>query len=409
VGIVTVRDAFKPFSVAVALFAISVACRPAMRAAFRRRSPFAFYAIAAIFLLVCSLGPTPTFLGGRMFYRPPYAWLMNLPLFAHGVRVPARFAMPAVLALSVAAALAFHRFPVSPRVRRALAIVLAAGVLADGWIHGLALPEVPGTWHTADASGSTGVLELPIGDILGDAAAMYRATLHDHPTVNGMSGHDPMHDAVLRLALAEGDSAALDVIGEHGPLLIAVDKQADVNGGWIALVVGRRGIARVREDARWALFRLPKRDPPSPIVAGGRIPIVAVQDDRGAVDTRPLVDDDPATGWFRTNAQFPGEALRVDIGRTARLGSVEMSLGRNGQSYPRMLSVATSTDGERWTPAYSGRTGALAYRAALANPRDVRLIFPLEGIEARFIRLRLESAYRKLPWFVADVIVRGVP
>ena len=98
VGIVTVRDAFKPFSVAVALFAASVACRPAMRAAFRRRSPFAFYVIAAIFLLACSLGPRPTFLGEPILYRPPYAWLMNLPLFADGVRAPARFAMPAVLA-----------------------------------------------------------------------------------------------------------------------------------------------------------------------------------------------------------------------------------------------------------------------------------------------------------------------
>ena len=64
-GPVSVRDAFKPFSVAVALVTLRVACHPAMRAAFRRRSPFAFYVLATIALFVCSLGPTPTFLGAN--------------------------------------------------------------------------------------------------------------------------------------------------------------------------------------------------------------------------------------------------------------------------------------------------------------------------------------------------------
>ena len=72
-----------------------------------------------------------------------------------------------------------------------------------------------------------------------------------------MSGYDPLHYVVLRLALTEGDSEALDVVAERGPLLIAVDKVADQKRGWIAFVAGQRGIALVAEDARWALFRLP--------------------------------------------------------------------------------------------------------------------------------------------------------
>ena len=55
------------------------------------------------------MGPQPRFLGYQILYEPPYAWLMRLPVFDSAVRAPARFAMPAALALSVAAGLAFSR------------------------------------------------------------------------------------------------------------------------------------------------------------------------------------------------------------------------------------------------------------------------------------------------------------
>ena len=61
------------------------------------------YLLAATFLFLCAMGPEPRFLGHRILYEPPYAWLMRLPVFAGGVRVPARFAMLGALALSVAA------------------------------------------------------------------------------------------------------------------------------------------------------------------------------------------------------------------------------------------------------------------------------------------------------------------
>jgi len=32
-------------------------------------------------MYVCSFGPRPAFAGHQVLYRPPYAWLMHLPLF----------------------------------------------------------------------------------------------------------------------------------------------------------------------------------------------------------------------------------------------------------------------------------------------------------------------------------------
>jgi hypothetical protein len=117
------------------------------------------------------------------------------------------------------------------------------------------------------------------------------------------------------------------------------------------------------------------------------------------------VDDDPATGWYRPDVQVPGEMLVVDVGAVTPLVSVDMSLGRNGETYPRRLGIATSTDADHWTPIFSGQTGGRAYRAALGNPRDVRLTFSLAGTPARFVRLRIEERAATSPWFVSDLAV----
>ena len=60
---------FKPISVALAAILAAVATSPPGRAAWRRRSPLAFYLAAAFILFVCALGPRPTFLGARILVR----------------------------------------------------------------------------------------------------------------------------------------------------------------------------------------------------------------------------------------------------------------------------------------------------------------------------------------------------
>jgi hypothetical protein len=86
------------------------------------------------------------------FERELYDWLMQLPLFAHSVRAPARFAMPGILALSVAGALAFNRLKLDVAPRRILAAVLMAGIIADGWIGQLPLQAQPDTWRAPEGS-----------------------------------------------------------------------------------------------------------------------------------------------------------------------------------------------------------------------------------------------------------------
>ena len=91
-----VTDNYKPASIALLLFTIVFGLRPIARSAWQRRSTLAFYLIATALLSLLAMGPDPSLFEAQVLYKPPYAWLMALPVFSNGVRVPARFAMLAV-------------------------------------------------------------------------------------------------------------------------------------------------------------------------------------------------------------------------------------------------------------------------------------------------------------------------
>ena len=403
----SVRDGFKPLTFAIAALALAIACLPSIRGAFRRRSVFGFYLVATVVLCVLSLGPTPTFLGAQFMYRPPYAWLMNLPMFADGVRAPARFAMPAIMTLSAAAALAFVRLV--PAGRRAwIAPIVAAGLIADSWTHPLPLRPVPGDRPPLPAADESAVLTVPFGDMEQEAIAMYRTLRAGFPSVNGMSGFDPLYYAILRRTLDEGDATAIEALQEHAPLMIVVDKSLDPRHAWMTFVERLAGGTRVGETERWAVFRFPRRTPLPPFSKAPRLAISAIRDERGVVCTTTLVDGDPATGPHRTEAQFAGEGLSIDLGGPVSAMALDLSLGRNGETYPRLFTVAVSPDGRTWETMYDGPTGGRALRGALADPRDVTMEIGLGPRVVRFVRLRLEREVPHMPWWVTEVAVKGV-
>ena len=53
------------------------------------------------------------------------------------------------------------------------------------------------------------VLELPLGDAFGEAAALYRSSMHGHRIANGYSGHEPLFYRALRDGVLLEDAAAL--------------------------------------------------------------------------------------------------------------------------------------------------------------------------------------------------------
>lgn len=405
-GPLAIRGADKPLSIAVVLAALPFALHPRVLAAYRHRSAFGFYVAASVVLFVCSLGPTPTFRGAPILYRAPYWWLMHLPVFSYGIRVPARFAMLAWLALSVAAALAYARLPIASARRGAVIALLSLAILSDGWMRGLALQAVPEPWPAVDGVSPAAVLQLPTGDPQDDAVAMYRATQFGAKAVNGLSGYDPLHYVVLRLAIGERDGTVIAALAEHGPILIAVNDARDRDRQIAGFLKAIPGVTVAAIDRGWTMYRVAARQAAPAVFAGRAIPVVAAEDNNGPVDVGRLTDGNPHTFWVMQTPQFVGQTLRLDVGRAVPLASITLSLGGAGELYPRALSVATSADGTVWSPAFAGSTAGDAFRAVLKDPRDARLEFPLQSAVARFVRLRLERTTGTYPWMVTDVVVK---
>jgi hypothetical protein len=402
-----VTDDYKPMSLAFLALVAALATLPPVTDAWRRRSELAFYLIAAAFLFLCSFGPSPAIFGHQLLYRAPYAWLRALPVLGEGIRAPARFTMPAALALAAAAALAFDRLSLAPSRRHVFAAVVMAGVIADGWIGQMPLQAPPTLWPVPAAYEFGPVLELPFDNGLSDFLAMYRGTIHGHPVANGSSGFFPAHFLALKFALGDEDATVFDALAQPRPLLVALRTDNDPNGTWQRIIdkVGRAHL--VAQDDHWKLYGIP---PAQPLACrGATFSIVSADDGSGTVDASMLQDGNLATEWRTRGPQRPDDRLVVDLGRPSRVCAVSMSVGDAWQNYPRGLEVATSSDGSRWSaPLFNGSTAGLLVRGALDDPRHIWITVSVQAdVDARFVRLRLNAPTVGTPWAIAELRVVG--
>jgi len=400
-----VTDSYKPASIALLLFIIAVAVRPSARSVWRRRSVLAFYSLAAAFLFLCSLGPAPTFFGEQILYSPPYRWLMALPVFATGVRVPARFVMVGILALATAAALAFDRLRVGASTRRAITVIALAGIIADTWTHQLELLPPPAMWPMPAKYEFGTVIELPLMVGAGDFAAMYRSTLHGHPVANGQSGFFPVHYEALQLAFNDGNPRGLDALAQPRPLLVAIDRTADVGGKWNHIVEQAERIIPLGGDKRWALYGLP---PPTPVTCSGHeIPVVSATHATMPLDMTRLQDGDATTVWSTSEPQQFDDTIQLDVGRMSQLCTLRVALGSDWRFYPRDIDVTTSADGTTWTRQFKGSPAGLMVRGAIEDPLNIWLTMPLHDASARFVRMRLDAPHLTAPWVMAELRIIG--
>ncbi len=219
---VSVTDPYKPWTVAILLIGVWTLTTARVREAWRQRSPLAFYSLATVALWLFALGPTARVFGERILYKAPYAWLMELPGIGSELRAPARFAMVAALTLAVAAALAFQRLTAgrSARVRRLALAVVGFAIAAESWVYPFTIAPAPSPLEVPGVVPREAVIvELPMG-AFEDAAAMYRATIHGRPIVNGMSGYTPPLHLELGKALEKGDVRPIADLAVDRPVAI---------------------------------------------------------------------------------------------------------------------------------------------------------------------------------------------
>lgn len=398
--LLSVTSPEKPVSVAALCFVAAALLHPAIRAAWRRQSSLAFYALATVAMWLMALGPAPTLMNAPAIYKAPYAWLMLLP-GADGVRVPARFWMLGVLCLSVTAALGLRLLIERwPRTARWLPAVALAGIIVDDLPRRLPMavpPELRPSQVAADLR-----LDLPLGDAQ-DTQSLYRAMQHGRPLINGYSGYFAPHYWVMKHLLAQKDAAVIPRLSELGSIEITVDHALDPDGTWRQLILGAPSARLVQAVPAYTTYVVDRRGRGDARATGTPVPFT-VPEASINVGFGPLMQDGNLyTRWHAGREQWRGDWVMVDVGSPMDIKGVEMLIGGYVADYPRELRIETSVDQQAWTTAWAGPTALLALSGALERPRDMPLSIPLEPRPARYVRFTQTGTETVYYWSIAEL------
>jgi hypothetical protein len=410
--LVSVANPFKPLTYVLAAGILLVLTSARVRTAYSAQSVLGFYAVVAFVTWLLSLGPSPSFMGGPFMYRGPYALLTFLPGYS-ALRVPARFWMITVLSLSVIGATIFARL--TERLGRGRLVVMALvalGVLADGWVSEFPLVRPPAMWPAescANGDGSTlhdALLELPVGVVLDDVAAMYRSISHGYPVVNGYSGYSPPHYAALRYGLVSHEDDMLTALAARGVAHFVVNADQDRDGSMGRYVARHPGAELVCTEGRQSLYRLHETPAVRTGVRGAPLPVVDIEPNAKPNLVGKMVDGDLATRW-ESGPQSEGTWVIIDLGADRSIDAVELMLGPFYEDFARILMIEASDDRISWREVWRGGSAQLAFTGAIDSPSEVPLRYELPETRARDLRLRLLSNDETYYWSIAELKVYG--
>ena len=413
----------KAVFVTLCVSALAIFWNPRTVQAWRRRSPFLFYTIAAVLMLLFALGPVGHVAKTTFLYQAPYYWLMQLP-GGHAFRVPARFAMLFVLCLAESAALAFSHLTAGTPVRdgqplpvdvprtwfrartlATVAVCLAVG--SEGFVADMNVARTPAALDLAGLDRGAVVLELPIVDDYSDTAAMLRATQASHTLVNGFSGYVPPHYNLLKDGLAAFDDSILKALQQFGPLFVFVHQDVDPDQRYRDLVGDLPDAHRVLTTATGSLFQLPSRRA-SRVDSDAAQPIAAIHANAGELHVAEMIDGDLTTRWQTPFHQMGGNQVVVALDHPATLSRVELDLGEFKDDYPRRLRVSVEEPGRPSVTVWEGRTMGVAMIAALTDTRRMPLVFDLAPIaRGRQVILTVLDGHPEFSWSIAELKVFG--
>ena len=368
------------------------------------RRPFAFYALGTVAIAILCMGPQIR-AGSRVILdNAPYGWLMVLPGF-DGLRVPTRFWTLGTLWLAVATALGFSTLaPRRRELRLTVAGLLSIAVLADGWLREMPIATPPEHWANVEPrDAGRALLEVPLGPEW-DAAATFRAAHHRRRVINGVSGYDPPHYALLQNGLNSHDPSVLPAIAALGPLDVVVNRAADEDGAWARYVASTPGAERTHDDGVRMTYRMPAGLDPANVI-GPSWPISAVESTVKPSDASVTFDNNVKTEWTAA-PQIDGAALVIDLGEIRALAGASVSVGSNVGAYPRRMAVDVSAEGTSWTTVWEGAGLGPAIAGIMQSPREGRILLAFQATAARYVRLRL-TANAQASWTVAEVAAYG--
>ena len=242
-----------------------------------------------------------------------------------------------------------------------------------------------------------------------DLIALYRATGHRRPLLNGYSGYFAPHYGALQELVGRHHPQVLGHIASFGELEIVVNHVDDPKGEWRGYVAQQAGVQLVQTGADYTVYRLPRSNDRlhMPQFSGTALPVAGIQATHSEDRTGRMTDGDLISRWDTAGPQDPTNVVTVDLGGARRVQGVELQIGGYLADFPRALTVDVSADGVAWSEAWAGETALMTYVAALEAPHTVPLRIPLGDRALRYIRMRQTGADRVYYWSIAELGVYG--
>jgi hypothetical protein len=297
---------------------------------------------------------------------------------------------------------------VAGRRRLLLAALASAALVADGWttVPVVAAPrqvDVP-----AERPQGLNVLELPLGDLVADAAAQYRAAIGGWRSFNGYSGYSPPHYQALRHASESSPVETVDLLRRYGPLLVTVDTARDGDGRWAAAVAAHAAAEPVGAGNGMRLFHFDPQPPGTHDAIERPLRIATITASCGADATTLIADGNIATAWECGVGASPLQ-LVFELDAQSTLTAITERSGRRPTDPTARLAVQTSIDGQSWDDAWEGSIAFPALAGSLSDPLQNAVTVRLHGRRARFVRLQHTGATADYRWWIAELEITGTP
>ncbi len=421
----------------------------------RRHLIYDLYLTMAILGWLLSLGPAVT-LNGKKILTGPYELLWRFFPGFQAIRVPSRFSVMVVLALSILcgfALTAFLRKTKRLSFARILVILLAGLIILEEISFPLPLAPLPAKGklppiynHLASTPADSVLLELPLPArrryYYQDALPMYYSLFHRRRIVNGYSGFIPPAYSMMQEAMesfpTEETTALLKRLKVNF-ILIHTDGYRP-----------EKATAMVTQLSNWTRdFRLVAREEADFLyeiqVGTGRKTDDAPEKTRGENQARrtapvsrqpsdeqggltPLrgkenwltwagsnvtmapraVDGSKDTGWSTTGGQRRGDFFWVDFGREVVLAEVRLYLKNKLFDYPRYFVVEGSKDGIHWEKIKEYEN-AFPYLdlEIIETPADYHVRLNFQPAQLRFFRIRLTRSHPSYHWSIQEIEAFG--
>jgi F5/8 type C domain len=428
VGIDPEKELF-PGLFALCLAAIGVSA--AVRDRARRRTGFVYLAIAIV-AVALSLGPHVRIWGATITEHGPYSWLLAFVPGMDGMRVPARFAIVAIAAISVLLAIGvdWTLTRAAPRFRRLIAAACLIMVVADGWAvpittvryaaRGRPEDRAVASWLADRAPGA--LLHLPARPPTGEQMLDYQfmTLVHGHPIVNGYSGYatplldflasgtSPLNDlarfpSTVRMLRAIGVRYVFVHPGDYDPA-----SRADALPE--RTIEAFRASGQIAKEAglpQVTAFELQPWSAP-PDASASIVPLesrelsASASESAGRIEN--LFDGDRDTRWIAGLGGQDGSSwVRVQLAHPADIGRVSLQIAeRSMTDYPRRLRIESEDAAGRSRVLYDDAPYTELGKAVVANGQYPDLVIALPHNETAALTIR-QTAPSRASWSIHEL------